>query len=71
MDTDGDGRLTFDEWVVKTSQRFAAADRDGSGALTPAEFATTRPKSARPAPAAPVHRPRRGDEAPGRSFTKN
>lgn len=44
LDRDGDGRLSFDEWGVKTTDRFATADRDRSATLTAAEFATTRPK---------------------------
>jgi hypothetical protein len=42
LDSNGDGQLGFDEWAVRTSGKFAAADRDRSGVLTPAEFATTR-----------------------------
>jgi len=42
LDTNGDGRLSFDEWAAKTTAKFATADRDGSGVLTRAEFATTR-----------------------------
>lgn len=38
----GDGRLGFDEYVVKTSAKFAGADRNRNGALDAAEFATTR-----------------------------
>lgn len=42
LDTNGDNYLTFEEWAVRTSERFAGADADRSGDLTPAEFATTR-----------------------------
>jgi len=38
----GDGRLSFDEYAVKAVAKFAGADRDRSGVLTPVEFATTR-----------------------------
>lgn len=44
LDVNGDGRLSFDEWAVKTTIRFAEADRDRSATLTAPEFATTRPK---------------------------
>jgi hypothetical protein len=44
LDTNGDGRLSFEEWTVKTNDKFAEADKDKNGALLPAEFATTRPK---------------------------
>jgi Ca2+-binding EF-hand superfamily protein len=49
LDKDGDNLLSFEEWAVATSDRFAAADADKDGKLTPAEFATTAPKrSAKP-----------------------
>lgn len=48
LDKDGNNLLSFEEWAVGTSDRFAGADKDGDGRLTPAEFATTAPKS-RPA----------------------
>lgn len=44
LDTNGDGKLGFDEWAVRTTGKFAGADKDKSGALTRAEFATTAPK---------------------------
>lgn len=44
LDTNGDGRLSFEEWAVKTSGKFATADADRSGTLTRTEFATTRVK---------------------------
>jgi hypothetical protein len=44
LDTNGDGRLSFEEWAVRTSKRFSEADRDRNGALTRAEFATTAPR---------------------------
>jgi hypothetical protein len=60
FDTNGDGRLDFEEWAAKTTTRFARADTDKSGALTRTEFLTTAPKpraGAKPrcvCPAAPV-----------------
>ena len=58
LDTNGDGRLSFDEWAVKTMTKFTTADGDRSGALTPAEFATTRVarKSPARAPCPPAGR---------------
>ena len=44
LDTNGDGKLGFDEWAVKTTGKFAGADKDKSGTLTRAEFLTTAPK---------------------------
>ncbi len=44
LDTNGDNLLSFEEWAVTTSDRFAGADADKSGDLTRAEFATTAPK---------------------------
>jgi len=41
LDTDQDGRLSFDEWAVTATTKFASADKDSTGAMTPAEFATT------------------------------
>jgi len=42
LDKDGDGRLSFEEWAVATSDKFATADRDRSATLDRAEFLTTR-----------------------------
>ncbi len=55
LDTNGDGRLDFDEWSLKTTTRFANADSDKSATLTAEEFATTRiaRKATRPAPCVP------------------
>jgi hypothetical protein len=50
LDKDGNNLLTFEEWAVATSDRFAGADADQDGELSPAEFATTAPKP-RPKPA--------------------
>lgn len=44
LDVDGNNLLTFDEWSVKTSNRFKDADGNGDGNLDRAEFARTKPK---------------------------
>lgn len=44
LDSNGDGKLSFEEWTVRTSTKFAEADKDKSGGLNRAEFATTAPK---------------------------
>ena len=50
LDKDGNNLLSFEEWAVATSNRFAGADADRDGKLTPSEFATTAPKpSSKPA----------------------
>lgn len=43
LDTNGNGALSFEEWAAKTIDKFNGADRDRSGWLTPAEYATTAP----------------------------
>jgi hypothetical protein len=43
LDANGNGVLSFDEWAVKTIDKFKGADRDRSGFLTTAEYATTAP----------------------------
>jgi hypothetical protein len=48
LDANGNGSLSFDEWAVKTLDKFGGADKDGSGWLTPAEYASTAPKPAKP-----------------------
>ena len=64
LDTNNDGRLSFEEYAIKGETKFAAADRDRNGALNATEFATTRvvrktksrrncPPAAPRAPAAP------------------
>src|SRR3546814_14209257 len=40
-DVNGDGRLSFEEWAIRTTDKVAKADADGSIAVTRAEFATT------------------------------
>lgn len=56
LDVNGDGRLSFDEWSVKTAAKFAGADKDKSGTLTRAEFLATAPKrrAAKPKCACPA-----------------
>lgn len=49
LDTNGDGKLSFEEAAVRTTTRFATADKDKSGTLTREEFATTAPKRKAPA----------------------
>ena len=43
LDGNGNGALSFEEWAVKSIDKFKGADRDRSGWLTPAEYATTAP----------------------------
>ena len=43
LDANGNGTLSFDEWAVKTVEKFGGADKDRSSWLTPAEYATTAP----------------------------
>ena len=43
LDANGNGALSFDEWAVKTITKFQGADKDRTGWLTPAEYATTAP----------------------------
>lgn len=64
LDTNHDGQLSFDEWAVKTTTKFAVADKDKSGAMTPAEFATTAPKRTvkRKANCPPAEAPREEEE---------
>ncbi|RVT43118.1 EF-hand domain-containing protein [Sphingobium algorifonticola] len=44
LDTDGNNLLSFEEWAVATGDRFAAADANRDGKVTPPEFAATAPK---------------------------
>jgi Ca2+-binding EF-hand superfamily protein len=48
LDANGNGSLSFEEWAVKTLDKFGGADKDASGWLTPAEYASTAPKPAKP-----------------------
>jgi hypothetical protein len=43
LDANGNGALSFEEWAVTTIDKFNGADKDRSGWLTPAEYATTAP----------------------------
>ena len=43
LDANGNGALSFDEWATKTIGKLQGADKDRSGFLTPAEYATTAP----------------------------
>jgi hypothetical protein len=43
LDSNGNSSLSFDEWAVKTIDKFKGADSDRSGWLTQAEYATTAP----------------------------
>lgn len=43
LDTNGNGSLSFEEWADKTIDKFNGADKDRSGWLSAAEFATTAP----------------------------
>ena len=44
LDKDGNNLLTFEEWAVATVDKFERADANGDRELSPAEFATTKPK---------------------------
>jgi hypothetical protein len=43
LDANGNGTLAFEEWAAKTIGKFQGADKDRTGWLTPAEYATTAP----------------------------
>jgi hypothetical protein len=43
LDLNGNGALNFEEWAARTVEKFQGADKDRSGWLTPAEYATTAP----------------------------
>ncbi|MEO5773275.1 MAG: EF-hand domain-containing protein [Sphingomicrobium sp.] len=43
LDVNGNGALSFEEWADKTIDKFDGADRDKSGWLSGAEYATTAP----------------------------
>lgn len=47
LDVDGNNLLTFEEWAVATVRRFEGADSNRDNALTPTEFAITKPSPAR------------------------
>ena len=44
LDSDGNNLLSFEEWAVRTANRFKGADANGDSVLDRAEFATTKPK---------------------------
>lgn len=44
LDVNRDGKLGFEEWAVKTIDKFEEADGDKSKWLTPNEYASTAPK---------------------------
>ena len=44
LDLDHNNLLSFQEWAVRTSNRFSGADGNRDGALSREEFTTTRPK---------------------------
>ena len=44
LDLDHNNLLSFQEWAVRTSNRFSGADGNRDGALSREEFATTKPK---------------------------
>ncbi|HXG99941.1 MAG TPA: hypothetical protein VNI79_05975 [Sphingomicrobium sp.] len=44
LDVNQDGKLAFEEWAVKTIDKFEAANDDRNAWLTPAEYAATAPK---------------------------
>ncbi len=44
LDLNHDGKLSFEEWAVKTIDKFKGADGDKSNGLTRAEYATSAPK---------------------------
>ena len=50
LDVNQDGKLSFEEWAVRTIDKFEDADADKNKILTPAEYATTAPKR-KPKPA--------------------
>ena len=43
LDANGNGSLSFEEWAVKTLDKFGGADADRSGWLTAVEYASTAP----------------------------
>lgn len=43
LDKNGNGTLAFEEWAVKSIDKFRGADRDRSGWLSAAEYQTTAP----------------------------
>lgn len=52
LDKNGNGTLSFEEWAVRTIDKYDGADKDRSGWLTPAEYATTAPPPPKKKPCA-------------------
>ena len=53
LDVNSDGRLSFEEWAVRTIDKFEGADADGNKALTRRNMPRPRPsrgQESRPAP---------------------
>ncbi len=44
LDVNQDGKLAFEEWAVKTIDKYEGANEDKNGWLTPTEYASTAPK---------------------------
>jgi hypothetical protein len=65
LDTDDDGKLSFEEYSAKAIGRFAKADADRSGALNAAESATTRVQRKPQLKCAPVPPPAPAGEDEG------
>ncbi|MCE7797798.1 hypothetical protein LWE61_14700 [Sphingobium sufflavum] len=49
LDVDGNNLLSFEEWAVRTVEKFDGADANKDARLTRAEFATTAPPPKPPA----------------------
>ncbi len=49
LDVDGNNLLSFEEWAVRTVEKFDGADANKDGRLTRVEFATTAPAVKPPA----------------------
>lgn len=47
LDADHNNLLSFEEWAIKTSDRFRGADRNGDQTLTREEFRATKPPPAK------------------------
>ena len=50
LDLNQDGKLSFEEWAVRTIDKFEGADADGSEGLSRVEYASTAPKPRAPKP---------------------
>ena len=71
LDLDHNNLLSFQEWAVRTSNRFSGADGNRDGSLTREEFATTKPKPGKhpacrcsPLPRSPARGPTRRSPPP-------